>query len=321
MGSSITAKVMRGCPQGGVLSPLLRNLVVDRLFTVTNDLGFSTFGYADDIVIIVQGKFAHTVRENMQNALNMIAKWAVKEGLNISLHKRAIDPFTNRRMIEGLGPLKLHGKDLKMLDEVKYMGVILDSRLTWNQHLQKIIRKTQTTFALFRRICGRKWDLRPNMVHWLYNRVIRSFILYGALVWWPKATHKTTKTQLGRIQRMACLAITGVMKSTLTAAMEVLPNLTPLNLLIMAEARMALYRLHMFKQLDDLKTETGLLSIWKNVSDPILDMRSDHAIPVYNYSKIFNVIIDMDYWRNKDPELPKDSLIWFADGSRTDLGT
>jgi hypothetical protein len=77
----------------------------------------------------------------------------------------------------------------------------------------------------------------------------------------------------------------------------------------------------MLQQPADLKTETGLLSIWKNVSDPILDMRSDHTIPVCNYSKIFNVIIDMDYWRNKDPMLPKDALISFTDGSRTDLGT
>ena len=68
MGSSITAKVIRECPQGEVLSPLLWNLVVDRLLTVTNDVGFSTFGYADDIVIIVQGKFAHTLREIMQDA-------------------------------------------------------------------------------------------------------------------------------------------------------------------------------------------------------------------------------------------------------------
>jgi ribonuclease HI len=36
---------------------------------------------------------------------------------------------------------------------------------------------------------------------------------------------------------------------------------------------------------------------------------------------MFNVIIDMDYWRNKDPVLPKDMLIWYTDGSRTDLGT
>jgi hypothetical protein len=69
------------------------------LLTATNDLGFSVFGYADEIVIIVQGKFAYAVREIMQNALNMIAKWTVKEGLNISPHKTAIVPFTNRRKI------------------------------------------------------------------------------------------------------------------------------------------------------------------------------------------------------------------------------
>jgi hypothetical protein len=51
----------------------------------------------------------------------LVEKWAVKEGLNISPHKTAIVPFTNRK-IEGLGPPKLHGKDLKMLNEVKYLG-------------------------------------------------------------------------------------------------------------------------------------------------------------------------------------------------------
>jgi hypothetical protein len=52
MGNSLTAKVVGGCPQGGVLSPLLWNLAVDRLLVAASDLGFSTFGYAADIVII-----------------------------------------------------------------------------------------------------------------------------------------------------------------------------------------------------------------------------------------------------------------------------
>jgi len=42
-----------------------------------------------------------------------------------------------------------------MLDEVKYLGVILDPKLNWNQHLQKIIRKAQTTFVVVRSICGK----------------------------------------------------------------------------------------------------------------------------------------------------------------------
>ena len=79
---------------------------------------------------------------------------------------------------------------------------------------------------------------------------------------------------------MVCLGITGAMKSIPTAAMEIFLNLTPLDLVIMAEARMALYRLYILKQPADPKTEAGLLSVWKNVSDRVLDMWADRTFPV-----------------------------------------
>jgi len=138
---------------------------------------------------------------------------------------------------------------------------------------------------------------------------------------WSKIMQKTAKIQLGRIQRMACLAITGAMKSTPTAAMEMLLNLSLLDLFILAEARMALYRLHILKQPADPITEAGLLSIWKNVSDPILDMWSDYTILVYYFSRIFSIAIDWDFWRNKDLVFPEDALVWFTDGSRANSGT
>jgi hypothetical protein len=69
---------------------------------------------------------------------------------------------------------------------------------------------------------------------------------------------------------MACLAITGGHEIDPTATMEVLLNLTPQDLLIMAEAVMALYRLHVLKQPSAPKV-SGLLTTWKNVSDPLLD--------------------------------------------------
>jgi hypothetical protein len=61
----------------------------------------------------------------------------------------------------------------------------------------------------------------------------------------------------------------GAMRSTPTAAMEVLLHLTQLDLLIIAEARMELYRLRITKHSSAFEAETRLLSIWKKVSDPI----------------------------------------------------
>jgi hypothetical protein len=109
---------------------LLWNLVVDKLLVEASGLGFNILGFADDTVVIVQGKFAHTVEALMQSALNVVVKWAVEEGLKIGPHKTATVTFTNRRNVEGLGPLILQGKELKMLGEVKYLGVILDSKLS-----------------------------------------------------------------------------------------------------------------------------------------------------------------------------------------------
>jgi ribonuclease HI len=64
-----------------------------------------------------------------------------------------------------------------------------------------------------------------------------------------------------------------------------------------------------------------MLSICKNVGDPILDMRSDHTTQIYYYSKAFKVIIDQDQWRTKDPKFPENALIWYTDGSRANSGT
>ena len=54
---------VRGCPEGGVLSPLLWNLTVDELLWDLIEAGYYSIGFADDIGIIIRGKFPSTVSE------------------------------------------------------------------------------------------------------------------------------------------------------------------------------------------------------------------------------------------------------------------
>jgi len=53
--------VSRGCPQGGVLSPLLWCLVVNELLARLNERGVYSQGYVDDICLLEVGKFPNTV--------------------------------------------------------------------------------------------------------------------------------------------------------------------------------------------------------------------------------------------------------------------
>jgi hypothetical protein len=101
-GETLRASAARGCPQGGVLSPLLWSLVVDDLVWELNSNGYHTVGYADDIAILINGKFSHTVSEVLQAALCTVQKWWEKTKLSINPNKTVITPFTRRRELKGL---------------------------------------------------------------------------------------------------------------------------------------------------------------------------------------------------------------------------
>jgi hypothetical protein len=71
---------------------------------------------------------------------------------------------------------------------------------------------------------------------------IRPILTYGATVWWTRVNY-VSRRELNKLQRLACLAIMGAMKTTPTAATEVLLGLPPLHVVIEAEAQAGIYRL------------------------------------------------------------------------------
>jgi Reverse transcriptase (RNA-dependent DNA polymerase) len=57
--------------EGGVLSPLLWNMVVDQLLHRLNEAHLWAQDFADDVVILISGQFLNTVCELMQTAMNI----------------------------------------------------------------------------------------------------------------------------------------------------------------------------------------------------------------------------------------------------------
>jgi hypothetical protein len=131
-GETLEGSVARGCPQGGILSPLLWSLVVDELIGGLRGNGHYTLEYADDIAILMCGKFPNTVSELLQEALSMVQQWCERTQLSINPQKMVIVPFTQNRDLRGLKkPTTLSEHTLQLTTEVKHLGLILDKGLTW----------------------------------------------------------------------------------------------------------------------------------------------------------------------------------------------
>jgi len=94
-----------------------------------------------------------------------------------------------------------------------------------------------------RRVTGVTWGMTPKVVHWLYTAVIRPMFCYATVIWWSRTTYKTVSRQLEHLQRLACLYISGVVRTTPTAALETVVGIAPLPVHVIQEAMTACNRL------------------------------------------------------------------------------
>jgi hypothetical protein len=162
---SLRFAISRGCPQEGVLSPLVWCLVVNDLITRLSGSGFSIEEYADDICLLAVGKFPNTVSGLMQWALSTVEIWCSEVRLSVNPDKIGLVASTRKRKLQGFFETQLSRVKLTLSGSVKYPGFILDSRLTWKEHVEVKVRKAHNLMWACRRACRVGWGLGPKVVH------------------------------------------------------------------------------------------------------------------------------------------------------------
>jgi hypothetical protein len=274
------------------LSPLLWCLV-DELLTRLCGGGVYAQGYADDICLLEVGKFANTVTGLTQWALHTVEAWCSGHGLSINPDKTGLVAFTRKRKLPGFFDPRLFGRTLQCSTSVKYLGVFLDSRLTWSKYVDAKERKAHHLLWVCKRACGGAWGLEPRVVRWLYVSVIRPTVNFASLVSWPGCQSATVKKKLSSIQRLACFGITGAIRTTPAGAMESLLCLPPLELVVLNEARSAAHRHWSLGCWSYLHPNRGHSSVLMRLqqSDPIFSMRVDATRPTFNFEPKYRVTI------------------------------
>ncbi|CAB0007833.1 unnamed protein product [Nesidiocoris tenuis] len=320
----VTVLANCGCPQGGVLSPLLWLLVADGLLTLLVEQGFEVAGYADDLAVIIRGRFDSTLSERVQVGLDLIQRWCDGEGLTLNPRKTTVVSFTRKRRSNVVAPT-IQGTTLVLSEQVKYLGVILDRKLTWKPQTRHAVQKATKAMWACRRLMGKTWGISPRMAHWLYTAVVRPIVSYAALVWWRATNQQTVQAQLGTLQRQACLGITGAMRTCPTASMEALLGLPPLHIHIWRCAYLGAVRVRWSEMVGSFATRRLQDTIQHFGIDSAGVLISDVMPEKMNFRLPFKVAIpSRERWRGGDLPLAAGVQAWYTDGSviggRTGLG-
>ena len=123
--------------------------------------------------------------------------------------------------------LRLKGEIVPQTDNLTFLGVKLDTRLTWKPQIEKMERSSLQKLALMRKLAETSWGADSSILTKVYTATVRPTTEYASTTWGTAA--KTNKSRLDKIQNMALRVILGAMKTTPVHDMKKTANVEPLE--------------------------------------------------------------------------------------------
>ena len=116
-----------GVPQGSILSVTLFNIKINNIVKCLN-LGVEGSLYVDDFLIYCKSKYIRTVEHRLQQCLNKINNWTIKNGFKFSTNKTQCIHFCNLHKMHNDPVLKLDSTEIPIVEEHKFLGIIFDKK-------------------------------------------------------------------------------------------------------------------------------------------------------------------------------------------------
>lgn len=166
-----------GLPQGSNLGPLLFPLYINDLPSVCPDVSVQM--YADDTVVYVHGSNITQVAEKLTNSMVNITAWLKHSCLQLNTSKTVAMLFTKSNNNFSVKPgVFLSGERLQIVLEYKYLGVLIDSKLSFKSHIKRACNQIKFNLSNFRLHSSSNIHTGSNNVYVLYDFFHMSLTVY-----------------------------------------------------------------------------------------------------------------------------------------------
>jgi hypothetical protein len=165
--------IKAGVPQGSVLGLTLYILYTSDLTSTNTTLGT----FPNDTVILSVNEDSRRAASDLQHHLNTLQTWVEKWRIRINEIKSCSITFTLQK--RSTPDVTINDIQIPRKTEIKYLGMTIDSKLTWKQHIVKKRKQVNITIKQLNWLLGRKSNLAIENMLLIYKTIIISIWMYG----------------------------------------------------------------------------------------------------------------------------------------------
>ena len=216
-----------GLSQGLPIAPLCFNLVT---CDIDNNLeqDVQLLQFADDSAVYIKGRNIKYMETQINKTVKNLNEWTANKGFQFSTTKSEVMVFSRKHQNIKV-KIKMGNQELKQVECFKYLGIILDRKLNFNDQIKSATNSAMRASNLMRSLAGTKWGMDPKCLDMLYKACIRSKLEFCSFIY---PLHNKKLLKMERVQWKACRIITGCMLSTHTQSLEVIAAVPPLKMRI-----------------------------------------------------------------------------------------
>ena len=212
--------------------------------------------------------------------MRKITAWVTWNKIRFRDEKSKVMLVTRRKRKEPrVIKVYLNNKILEQVTTMKYLGINLDHKFTFKEHIKYAAERCAKLIHSLSRSAKVTWGIKHEAMKTIYKGAILPLLLYGAPVWIDAVQYEYNKQKYIRVQRLINIRTAKAFRTTSSEALCILTGITPI--IIKMEEAVKMYNARKTKAGHTQEMDNALdYKDWPHPTDcPIITVSEDNKDP------------------------------------------